>query len=103
MDMSEVNKSILMDEFNVLFISVHYAPIIPDCCKEDLLCSVLIVSDQLLVTRLKEMCEMALTNICNKMDFYIHIFHCIIYEAFGKRGGGGGLSMFGYQPHDPKA
>lgn len=45
------------------FLYTDEAPQIIDCCKEDLLCNLLIVSDQLLVTRLKEMCEIALTNI----------------------------------------
>ncbi|KAK3770373.1 hypothetical protein RRG08_028271 [Elysia crispata] len=45
------------------FLYTDEAPMLMDCCKEDLLCNVLIVSDQLLVTRLKEMCEVALANI----------------------------------------
>ncbi|GFR87447.1 inhibitor of Bruton tyrosine kinase-like, partial [Elysia marginata] len=45
------------------FLYTDEALQLTDCCKEDLLCNVLIVSDQLLVTRLKEMCEMALTNV----------------------------------------
>ncbi|XP_059153505.1 inhibitor of Bruton tyrosine kinase-like [Physella acuta] len=37
-------------------------PQLRDCCDEELLCSLLIVSDQLLASRLKEMCEVALAN-----------------------------------------
>ncbi|KAH9507256.1 hypothetical protein Btru_056735 [Bulinus truncatus] len=51
----------------VLKILIDYlycdeAPYLKDCVNEELLCNVLIVSDQLLATRLKEMCEVALAN-----------------------------------------
>lgn len=46
------------------------------CCTErpdiELLCSVLVVADQLLVVRLKEMCEEALTALCE--------FHRLFFE-----------------------
>ncbi|RUS75693.1 hypothetical protein EGW08_016535 [Elysia chlorotica] len=45
------------------FLYTDEAPQLMDSFKEDLLCNLLIVSDQLLVTRLKEMCEVALANI----------------------------------------
>ncbi|CAL1542688.1 unnamed protein product [Lymnaea stagnalis] len=49
-------------EILIDFLYSDDAPILRDCTNEELLCNVLVVADQLLATRLKEMCEVALAN-----------------------------------------
>ena len=47
-----------------LYNSYQYYCYITESEDIELICNVLVVADQLLVTRLKEMCEVALTSQC---------------------------------------
>ncbi|GFO24306.1 inhibitor of bruton tyrosine kinase [Plakobranchus ocellatus] len=63
------------------FLYTDEAPQLTDCTKEDLLCNVLIVSDQLLVTRLKEMCEVSLANILSFRNVGELLEFSSVYQA----------------------
>lgn len=45
------------------FVYTDESPVVAESQDTELMCNVLVVADQLLVTRLKEMCEVALTNL----------------------------------------
>ncbi|XP_041354992.1 inhibitor of Bruton tyrosine kinase-like isoform X2 [Gigantopelta aegis] len=47
------------------FLYTDESVILSDCCDAELLCNVLVVADQLLVIRLKEICEVSLVNLLN--------------------------------------
>lgn len=40
----------------------------------EFVCNVLVVADQLLITRLKEMCEVVITENCKFMFIYLFIY-----------------------------
>ncbi|XP_067674243.1 inhibitor of Bruton tyrosine kinase-like [Haliotis asinina] len=68
METSDTTSLTLPVPGEVLSILLDYlysdeSRIVTDCQKVELLCNVLVVADQLLVTRLKEMCEVSLANL----------------------------------------
>lgn len=49
----------------------------PESLNVEFVCNVLVVADQLLITRLKEMCEVVITENCT------FIFHSILQATLG--------------------
>lgn len=53
-----------------------------ECLKVEFVCSVLVVADQLLITRLKEMCEVVITEhckfICSLWLYFGHYYFCLV-------------------------
>lgn len=58
-----INYGILLPVINFLY--TDSCPEIENCDSIDFICNLLIVADQLFITRLREMCEIALANLVN--------------------------------------
>lgn len=73
-----INHSILLPVINFLYTDV--CPEVENCDSIDFICNLLIVADQLFITRLREMCEIALANLitlknCAELCQFAHTYN----------------------------
>lgn len=60
-----------------IFIHMPHASVPTGCLNVEFICNVLVVADQLLITRLKEMCEVAITENCTLLIDLLPLTTCV--------------------------